>query len=99
MSDLGVQLQILWHVALALVLGGAIVTGVAFLGAGTIFRRRASDQVEGLTTAASLLMSAAVGISVALDQIALALGVTALTLVVLWGLRILERRIGMKDGA
>jgi putative Mg2+ transporter-C (MgtC) family protein len=71
----------------------AIITGVSFLGAGTIFRRGSSDHVEGLTTAASLLMSAAVGISVALDQIALAMGVTLLSLLVLWGLRVLERRI------
>ena len=49
--------------------------------------------MEGLTTAASLLMSAAVGISVALDQIALAMGVTLLSLLVLWGLRVLERTV------
>jgi putative Mg2+ transporter-C (MgtC) family protein len=71
----------------------AIITGVSFLGAGTIFRRGSSDHVEGLTTAASLLMSAAVGISVALDQVPLAVGVTALSIMVLWGLRVVERRV------
>jgi putative Mg2+ transporter-C (MgtC) family protein len=71
----------------------AIITGVSFLGAGTIFRRGRSDHVEGLTTAATLLMSAAVGISVALDQIPLAIGVTGLSLVVLWGLRVVEQRL------
>jgi putative Mg2+ transporter-C (MgtC) family protein len=30
----------------------AIMTGVSFLGAGTIFRRGQNDYVEGLTTAA-----------------------------------------------
>jgi putative Mg2+ transporter-C (MgtC) family protein len=64
----------------------AIVTGISFLGAGTIFRKTASEQVQGLTTAASILMCAAVGISVALRQFALAVGVTLLALIVLRGL-------------
>ena len=76
----------------------AIITGVSFLGAGTIFRRGRSDHVEGLTTAASLLMSAAVGISVALNQIPLAVGVTALSLLVLWALRRVERRLRPNGG-
>jgi putative Mg2+ transporter-C (MgtC) family protein len=46
----------------------AVITGVSFLGAGTIIRRHASRDVEGLTTAASLLFAAAVGICVALSE-------------------------------
>jgi putative Mg2+ transporter-C (MgtC) family protein len=46
----------------------AIVTGVSFLGAGTIFRRARGEHVEGLTTAAALLLSAALGICVALER-------------------------------
>ena len=42
----------------------AIVTGISFLGAGTIFRDRSNNKVEGLTTAASLLFAAAVGATV-----------------------------------
>jgi putative Mg2+ transporter-C (MgtC) family protein len=61
----------------------AIVTGVAFLGAGTIFRDRAHNTVEGLTTAASLLLVAAIGVSVALRQLLLAALITVLTLVLL----------------
>jgi len=64
----------------------AIVTGISFLGAGTIFRKSASEQVQGLTTAASILLCAAIGISVALRQFALAVGVTVLALIVLRGL-------------
>ena len=60
----------------------AIVTGTAFLGAGTIFRH-GSDKVEGLTTAASLLLVAAVGVAVGLRQIILAVLVTVLTLALL----------------
>ncbi len=67
----------------------AVVTGTAFLGAGTIFRHRGDDHVEGLTTAASLLLVAAIGISVALLQIVLAVSITVLSLVLLRVVRIL----------
>lgn len=68
----------------------AIVTGVSFVGAGTIFRRSRSEQVQGLTTATSLLLSSAIGIAVALRLFLLALGVTVLALLVLRGLGKLE---------
>lgn len=71
----------------------AIVTGISFLGAGTIFRRDRSEQVEGLTTAATILLCAAVGISVALRQFVLAVGVTLLALFVLRGLTAIEKRL------
>jgi putative Mg2+ transporter-C (MgtC) family protein len=61
----------------------AIVTGVGFLGAGTIFRNRDATSIEGLTTAASLLLVAAIGITVALQQVLLAVLVTVFTLVLL----------------
>jgi putative Mg2+ transporter-C (MgtC) family protein len=60
----------------------AVVVGVSFLGAGTIFRREGADVVEGLTTGASLLASAALGIGVALGQYVLAAGVTVLILAI-----------------
>ena len=41
-----------------------VVTGVGFLGAGTILRDTTGSQVHGLTTAASLWAIAAVGIAV-----------------------------------
>jgi putative Mg2+ transporter-C (MgtC) family protein len=61
----------------------AVVAGVSFLGAGTIFQRRHAQTVEGLTTAASLLFVAGVGISVAAERIVLALGATILVVLVL----------------
>lgn len=69
----------------------AVITGISFLGAGTILRHRGSDHVEGLTTAASLLFVAALGVSVALSQVLLAIGVTALVLVTLRGVGLLRR--------
>jgi putative Mg2+ transporter-C (MgtC) family protein len=70
----------------------AVVTGVSFLGAGTIIRRRAGSQVEGLTTAASLLFVAGVGVAVALSQWIVAIGATLLVLITLRGLGYLELR-------
>jgi putative Mg2+ transporter-C (MgtC) family protein len=74
----------------------AVITGVSFLGAGTIIRRQAEGSVEGLTTAASLLLVTAIGISVALSQLVLAVGVTFLALIVLRGVPFIERRFGLR---
>lgn len=70
----------------------AIVTGVAFLGAGTIFRHPGSQVIEGLTTGASLLLVASIGIAVGLGQLLLAGIVTIVSLVLLhWVGRILAK--------
>ena len=67
-----------------------IVTGIGFLGAGAIMRQGIS--VHGLTTAATLWMSAAVGMTAATGFYSVAALATGVTLVVLWPLRIFERR-------
>lgn len=72
----------------------AVVAAVGFLGAGAIFRHSGGNGVSGLTTAASLLMVAAIGISAGLHSYVLAFGATALTLIVLQVLARLERRLG-----
>lgn len=61
----------------------AVVTGVAFLGAGTIFRHSQERVIEGLTTGASLLLVAAVGVAVAMGQLLLAGLVTIVSLILL----------------
>lgn len=71
----------------------AIIIGVSFLGAGTIFRGKRPDEVQGLTTAASLLMSSGIGIAVALQQFLLAVGVTVLVAIVLRLVGRLEERL------
>ena len=64
----------------------AVITGVSFIGAGTISVSRGEKaQVRGLTTAASLLFSAAVGITGALNQWLLAASVTFLACVQCFG--------------
>ena len=76
----------------------AIVTGVSFLGAGTIFRAR-GEHVEGLTTAASLLLVASLGVCVALERFVLAAAITLLALAVLRGVRFVERWVRNKGSA
>lgn len=71
----------------------AIITGVSFLGAGTIIYRQSQGVVEGLTTAAALLLSAGIGICVGVEQFTLAVGVTLLSLVALRGFGLLSKAI------
>jgi putative Mg2+ transporter-C (MgtC) family protein len=74
----------------------AIVAGVSFLGAGTIFRDADHNTMRGLTTAASLLAVVPIGIAVAINRYVLAVGVTVLILFVLRGMQLVERRWGRK---
>ncbi len=69
----------------------AVITGIAFLGAGTIIRGR-GDHIEGLTTAASILFTAALGIAIAADRYALAVALTIVVVVILHLPRLLARR-------
>lgn len=74
----------------------AVVTGVSFLGAGMIFRRDGKSDVHGLTTASGLLLTAGIGICVALHQFVLAGGVTVVTMLILRGMMWLERRLTVR---
>ncbi len=67
-----------------------IVTGIGFLGAGTVWR--AQDHVKGLTTAASLWVAAAIGMAVGAGFGVLALAATLITLFILAVMQRLERR-------
>jgi putative Mg2+ transporter-C (MgtC) family protein len=70
----------------------AVATAVGFIGAGTILHRDA-EHVEGLTTAASLLLTAAIGAAIASERLVLGVGATALALVTLRVVRVLEGKI------
>ncbi|MGW8226577.1 MAG: MgtC/SapB family protein [Anaerolineales bacterium] len=69
----------------------AIITGVSFLGAGTIIRQRSNGGVKGLTTAASLLFVSVIGITVSLSEWFVAIAATILVLVILRLIPTLER--------
>jgi putative Mg2+ transporter-C (MgtC) family protein len=70
----------------------AVVAGVSFIGAGTIFASRGGKDVAGITTAASLLMVAVIGACAGLRYHLLALASAVLTLLVLVALDVVERR-------
>jgi putative Mg2+ transporter-C (MgtC) family protein len=77
----------------------AIVTGLGFIGAGTIIRNtQDKGSIEGLTTAASILFTGAIGISVAIGQFFLASAAAVLVLIVNFGLGRLEMAIAVKKG-
>lgn len=71
----------------------AVIAGVAFIGAGTIFARRHDNSVAGITTAASLLMVAVIGITTGLGYYLLAAVAALLTLAVLSLLSLLDRHM------
>ena len=60
-----------------------IVTGIGFIGAGTILKLSEEHRIKGLTTAASVWMTAAIGVVVGLGSLGIALMVTTLALVIL----------------
>ena len=69
----------------------AVAVGVGFLGSGVIFVTKSGETIRGLTTAASIWVTAAVGIAAGLEHYVLAIGATLLMLVVLRGLERFER--------
>ena len=50
-----------------------IATGIGFIGAGTILKRTDRDEIEGLTTAAGIWLTGAIGMAVGLGQAWLAI--------------------------
>jgi putative Mg2+ transporter-C (MgtC) family protein len=68
-----------------------IVTGIGFLGAGAIIRHGLS--IRGLTTAATLWVVAAIGLTTGAGYYSAAAITTLLVLVSLWPLRILTHRV------
>lgn len=73
----------------------AVIVGISFLGAGTILKNTREGSVEGLTTSASILLVAAIGIAVALDAFILAVGVTLLNLIINWGISFIANRFSL----
>lgn len=60
-----------------------IVTGIGFIGAGSILKLSQERDIQGLTTAAGVWMTAAVGVAVGLGSLGVALLSTSFTLVIL----------------
>lgn len=78
--------------ALSRVIQG-IITGIGFIGAGSILKLGHEQNIKGLTTAAGVWMTAAIGIAVGLGSLAVAGLTTLLALVVLVLAAPFERRM------
>lgn len=72
-------------------IAAGIVQGVGFIGAGLIFMR--GDSVHGITTAAGLWVSAAIGVLVAFHMHAVAIFTAALTLGIFFFMWYVERML------
>ncbi len=70
-----------------------IATGIGFIGAGAILKRQDEREIEGLTTAAGIYMTAATGVAVGLGALGLALLGVFLAWVVLGLLGFVSARI------
>jgi len=64
-----------------------VITGIGFLGAGTIVKSQ--DFVRGLTTAASIWVVSAIGVTVGLGEYIIAVPLTLLVLVALYAMHLL----------
>ena len=60
-----------------------IVTGIGFIGAGTILKLTQEREIQGLTTATGLWMTAAIGVACGLGALGLAIIATVFTVIVL----------------
>jgi putative Mg2+ transporter-C (MgtC) family protein len=69
-----------------------VATGIGFLGAGTILKRAESEHIEGLTTAASIWLTGAIGMSVGAGQLWLSALCAGSAWVILYGLARFETR-------
>jgi putative Mg2+ transporter-C (MgtC) family protein len=75
-----------------------VAAGIGFIGGGVILKLTDKERVRGLTTAASVWLTAAVGVAAALGRYWIAFLGVGLTLIVLAVLRRLERKADVRKG-
>jgi putative Mg2+ transporter-C (MgtC) family protein len=80
-----------------------IVTGIGFIGAGSILKLNEERDIQGLTTAAGVWMAAAIGVAVGLGSLGVALLSTLFTLIILTlagrhDLRVKEKQAANNEG-
>lgn len=74
----------------------ATIIGISFLGTGTILQRENQGKIEGLTTAASVLAVATIGVAVALRLFFLSVGTTLFILLINRVVNSWEKRLNRK---
>lgn len=75
-----------------------IATGIGFIGAGAILKRQDEREIEGLTTAAGIWMTAAAGVAAGFGRIGLALVSILLAWIVLAVIGRIETAAGRSAG-
>jgi putative Mg2+ transporter-C (MgtC) family protein len=73
-----------------------VVAGVGFLGAGTILKGDAENQVKGLTTAAGIWMTAAIGVAAGMGREVTAVLSTVLALAIFSAIPLVSRLVEPK---
>ena len=68
-----------------------IAAGIGFLGAGTILKLTGEEEIKGLTTAAGLWLTAAIGMAVGSGRIWIPIVGVLIALIILSGLGVMER--------
>lgn len=89
LAALGTSMQL---DALSRIMQG-VITGIGFLGAGAILKIESTHQIKGLTTAAGIWMTAALGVTIGLGQLGTAAIGTAFAWLVLSALVKVDKRI------
>jgi putative Mg2+ transporter-C (MgtC) family protein len=70
-----------------------IAAGIGFIGAGTILKIAEQEQIKGLTTAASIWLTAAIGIAVGIGRLWLPVLATFFAVIILAVLGYVESRL------
>jgi putative Mg2+ transporter-C (MgtC) family protein len=74
-----------------------VAAGIGFIGAGTILKRAEREEIKGLTTAASIWLTAAIGIAAGVGPLWVPVVSAASAWVILYALGKLERRLGTEE--
>lgn len=69
----------------------AVVTGIGFLGAGLIFTSEKSNQIQGVTTSATVFTTACMGVAVGLGFLWSAIAFTVITVIILRSTHLMEK--------
>jgi putative Mg2+ transporter-C (MgtC) family protein len=70
-----------------------VAAGIGFLGAGTILKKTSESDIQGLTTAATIWLTAAVGVAAGAGHMAIAATCVAAAWLILTVLTLLERAV------
>jgi putative Mg2+ transporter-C (MgtC) family protein len=74
-----------------------LATGIGFVGAGAILKSKENNEIRGLTTAASVWLTAGLGTAVGLGRIWMPLLASVLALAILSVMQIATEKVGPQD--